>query len=193
MTAARETVPVLPGRRPRERLPLYAEAALRMDYAVRNTRVLIRRAAATIRRHGAAPARAGRGRGAAAEAVRALGTQLTEPGGEIAVRRAALRAAATATSLLREDPDLSSVVIVGQIRSTAIDLLRGSGLGAEEARRPWRRSPSTTRRRPTWRCAPCRGPGRPPRPTTTRRRSARAVSGRRRRGGTAAPTRDPAC
>ena len=69
-----------------------------------------------------------------AEAVRALGTQLAEPGGEIAVRRAALRAASTATSLLREDPDLSSVVIVGQIRSTAIDLLRGSGLGAEEAR-----------------------------------------------------------
>jgi hypothetical protein len=134
VTTARETVPVLPGRRPRERLPLYAEAALRMDYAVNNTRVLIRRAAATIRRHGAAPPALADAVALLAEAVRALGTQLTEPGGEMAVRRAALRAAAKATSLLREDPDLSSVVIVGQIRSTAIDLLRGSGLGAEEAR-----------------------------------------------------------
>lgn len=135
VAAARETVPVLPGRRPRERLPLYAEAALRMDYAVRNTRVLIRRAAATIRRHGPAPLALADAVALLATAVRALGTQLTEPGGELAVRRAALRAAAKATAVLREDPDLSSVVIVGQIRSTAIDLLRGSGLGAEEARR----------------------------------------------------------
>ena len=135
VAAARETVPVLPGRRPRERLPLYAEAALRMDYAVRNTRVLIRRAAATIRRNGAAPPTLAEAVALLAGAVRALGTQLAEPGGELAVRRAALRAASTATSLLREDPDLSSVVIVGQIRSTAVDLLRGSGLGAEEARR----------------------------------------------------------
>ena len=66
---ARETLPVLPGRRPRERLPVYAEAAQQMDYAVRNTRVLARRALATVRRHGAAPpalaeavAAAGRGR-----------------------------------------------------------------------------------------------------------------------------------
>ena len=54
---ARETLPVLPGRRPRERLPVYAEAAQQMDYAVRNTRVLARRAIATVRRHGAAPPR----------------------------------------------------------------------------------------------------------------------------------------
>ena len=34
-----------------------------------------------------------------------------------------------------QGPGLSVMVIVGQIRSTAVDLLRGSGLSAEEARR----------------------------------------------------------
>jgi uncharacterized membrane protein YgaE (UPF0421/DUF939 family) len=135
VTVARETVPVRPGRRPRERLPLYAEAALRMEYAVRNTRVLIRRAVALIRRHGAASPKLAEAVELLASAVRALGAQLSEPGGELEVRRCALRAASVATSLLPEDPDLSSVVIVGQIRSTAIDLLRGSGMGADEARR----------------------------------------------------------
>src|SRR3954452_3815004 len=73
VAVARETVPVLPHRRPRERLPLYAEAALRMDYAVRNTRVLIRRAIATIRRHGPAPDKLSQAVALLAEAVRALG------------------------------------------------------------------------------------------------------------------------
>ena len=135
-----------------------------MDYAVRNTRVLIRRAAATIRRNGAAPPTLAEAVALLAGAVRALGTQLAEPGGELAVRRAALRAASTATSLLREDPDLSLVVIVGQIRSTAVDLLRGSGLGAEEARRSLeahRARPGGDRRGDA---APCRGAARPPRP-----------------------------
>ena len=131
---ARETLPVLPGRRPRERLPVYAEAAQQMDYAVRNTRVLARRAIATVRRHGAAAA-PGRGRGPAGRGVRELGRELEEPGSEVAVRRLALKAAAAATAVLDEDPGLSAVVIVGQIRSTAVDLLQGSGMGNEEARR----------------------------------------------------------
>jgi hypothetical protein len=35
---------------------------------------------------------------------------------------------------LEEDPGLSAVVIVGQVRSTALDILLGSGMGTEEAR-----------------------------------------------------------
>ncbi len=132
---ARETLPVLPGRRPRERLPVYAEAAQQMDYAVRNTRVLARRAIATVRRHGAAPPRLAEAVSLLAEAVRELGRGLEEPGSEVAVRRLALKAAAAATAVLDEDPGLSAVVIVGQIRSTAVDLLQGSGMGNEEARR----------------------------------------------------------
>jgi uncharacterized membrane protein YccC len=132
---ARETMPLLPARRPRERLPLYAEAAQRLEYAVRNTRVLVRRTTATIRRHGSAPPALVEAVGLLAEAVRALGRQLAEPGSEVEVRRCALRAAARATQTLDGDPGLSDVVIAAQIRSTAIDLLRGSGMGAEQARR----------------------------------------------------------
>ena len=39
-----------------------------------------------------------------------------------------------ATHVLQSDPGLSVNVIIGQVRSTAIDLLRGSGLSGEEAR-----------------------------------------------------------
>jgi hypothetical protein len=36
--------------------------------------------------------------------------------------------------VLDEDPGLSAVVIVGQVRSTALDILLASGLGIDEAR-----------------------------------------------------------
>jgi hypothetical protein len=39
-----------------------------------------------------------------------------------------------ATKVLQDDPGLSVSVIVGQVRSTAIDLLRGSGMTGDEAR-----------------------------------------------------------
>jgi uncharacterized membrane protein YccC len=134
VTLARETRPVLSGRSARERLPAYAAAAQQMDYAVRNTRVLARRVLATVQRDGAAPAPLAEGVALLAEAVRDLGRELEEPGREVAARRLALRAAATASTVLAGDPGLSSVVIVGQIRSTAIDLLRGTGMGYDEAR-----------------------------------------------------------
>ena len=135
VTAARETMPMRPARRPRERLPLYAEAVQRMEYAVRNTRVLERRAVASIRRHGPAPPALADAVAELAEAVRALGRQLSEPGHEVEVRRRALRAAARATATISGNPGLSNLVIAAQVRSTALDLLRGSGMAAEEARR----------------------------------------------------------
>jgi hypothetical protein len=49
------------------------------------------------------------------------------------VREPALRAAVRATLVLQETGNLSVSVIVGQIRSTAVDLLRGSGLSYDEA------------------------------------------------------------
>jgi len=44
-----------------------------------------------------------------------------------------LRVAAEATRVLEETGNLSVTVVVGQVRSTAVDLLRGSGLTYEEA------------------------------------------------------------
>jgi uncharacterized membrane protein YccC len=131
---ARETVPVLAARRPRERLPIYAEAALQMDHAVRNTRVLARRAVASVRRHGAAPAPLAEAVELLAGAVVELGRALAEPGHAQQARRLALEASKRAMRVLDEDPGLSAVVIVGQVRSTALDILLASGLGIDEAR-----------------------------------------------------------
>jgi len=135
VAVARETFVLRgPARRTRERLPAYAEAAQQMDYAVRNTRVLARRALSAIRRGRSAPPELADAVELLAEAVRALGSQLDQPGSEAVTRRLALEAAVNATSVLDRDPGLSMNVIVGQVRSTAIDLLRGSGLSGEEAR-----------------------------------------------------------
>ena len=135
VAVARETFVLRgPARRTRERLPLYAEAAQQMDYAVRNTRVLARRTLSAVRRGRTAPPDLAEAVGLLGDAVRALGTQLEEPGGEAVTRRLALQAAVQATSVLDSDPGLSMNVIIGQVRSTAIDLLRGSGLSGEEAR-----------------------------------------------------------
>ena len=49
------------------------------------------------------------------------------------MRAPALRAAAKATQVLEETGNLSVTVVVGQVRSTAVDLLRGSGLTYDEA------------------------------------------------------------
>jgi uncharacterized membrane protein YgaE (UPF0421/DUF939 family) len=133
---SRETVAYRrPLGRTRERLPLYAEAAQQMDYAVRNVRVLARRALAAARR-GPAPAALADALSLLAQAVTALAEQLEDPDrDEAEVRRLALRAAASATSVLDDDPGLTISVIVGQVRSTAIDLLRSAGLSNEQARK----------------------------------------------------------
>jgi uncharacterized membrane protein YgaE (UPF0421/DUF939 family) len=122
------------GRWTHERLPIYAEAVQQMDYAVRNTRVLVRRAMNAIRRYGPAPPELADAVALLGDAVLELATELEDPGREASPRRLALAAATKATAVLEQDTGLSVNVIVGQVRSTAIDLLRGSGLSAEEAR-----------------------------------------------------------
>jgi uncharacterized membrane protein YgaE (UPF0421/DUF939 family) len=134
---ARETFTLRsPRRRTRERVPLYADAAQQIDYAVRNTRVLVRRALNTIRRNGAAPPALADAVAVLADAVTALGEQLEHPedDNDGAVRGLALEAAVTATRVLQDDPGLSVSVIIGQVRSTTVDLLRGSGMTGDEAR-----------------------------------------------------------
>ncbi len=68
-----------------------------------------------------------------AEACRALHEALDDPERADAVRTPALHAAASATRVLEETGNLSVTVVVGQVRSTAVDLLRGSGLTYDEA------------------------------------------------------------
>jgi len=51
----------------------------------------------------------------------------------VETRRFALEAAEGATSVLAEHNDLRTSMLVGQIRSTAVDLLRASGMDRTEA------------------------------------------------------------
>ena len=131
---ARETVSIRPPVwRARERLPLYADAVAQLDLAVRNARVLARRAVAAVRRHGAAPPELARAVDCLADALGELVRHLDDPDAKTSSRRIALEAARRATAVLAEDHTMSTSALVAQVRSTAVDLLRGSGLTEDEA------------------------------------------------------------
>jgi hypothetical protein len=131
---ARETVSIRPPLwRARERLPLYAGAVAQLDLAVRNARVLARRAVSAVRRHGPAPPALADAVDRLAGALDELVRHLDDPESETTSRRLALQAARDATSVLDEDHSLSTSALVAQVRSTAVDLLRGSGLSEDEA------------------------------------------------------------
>jgi uncharacterized membrane protein YgaE (UPF0421/DUF939 family) len=122
-----------PRRRARGLVESYADAAGRIDLAVRNVRVLAR---ATIRAlsldENVPPEIAGAVRDLAT-AVRAVTPALTDPDAAAAVREPAVRAAAEATMVLERTGNMSVSVIVGQIRSTAADLIAATGVSHEGA------------------------------------------------------------
>jgi len=122
-----------PRRRARGAVESYADAAGRIDLAVRNVRVLAR---GTIRAlsldENVPPEIAGALRDLA-EAVRGLAGALEDPERDGDVREPALRAAARATMVLEATGNLSVSVIVGQIRSTAADLLAATGMSYDQS------------------------------------------------------------
>ncbi|MEH0829010.1 MULTISPECIES: FUSC family protein [unclassified Micromonospora] len=106
-----------------------------LDDAVRNIRVLARNGVTLTRLGTPAPPELGEAMQALGDAVRAAADALsTDLGGHSdadphaeRADHAALEAVRIAARLLRADPPLPLVMIVGQIRATAIDLLRGVG------------------------------------------------------------------
>ena len=122
-----------PRRRSRGVVESYADAAARIDLAVRNVRVLAR---GTIRAfsldENVPPEIAGALRDLAA-AVRALPEALEDGGAVEGVRDPARRAAAEATLVLERTGNMSVSLIVGQIRSTAADLLAATGMSPDQA------------------------------------------------------------
>ena len=64
-------------------------------------------------------------------------------------RRFALEAAGGATAVLEERNDLRTSMLVGQVRSTAVDLLRASGMESSEALEALRKSANRTAGEPT--------------------------------------------
>lgn len=122
-----------PRRRARGQLEQYAVAATQIDLAVRNTRVLARAARGLVRLGGPAPKPVGEAIRNLAAAVAVLQTKFADPEGALETRELAVEAMKNAASVI-EDPDaLVLGSVVGQVRLTASDLLRATGMTLAEA------------------------------------------------------------
>jgi len=109
----------------------YGNAAMRVDLAVRNLRVLARQAMRALEVGDEVPAVVPDAMRELAEAVASVRGGLDYPERREQTRRLALRAGAMATRALDESSSMSVNVLVAQIRSMAVDLI--SGLGEEPA------------------------------------------------------------
>jgi len=122
-----------PRRRSRGLVESYAEGAAQIDLAIRNVRVLARGTIRAVRLDENVPPETADAVKALADAVRAFEAALSQPERVDRVRERALYAAATATLVLEGTGNMSVSVIVGQVRSTATDLLAGTGMSSDEA------------------------------------------------------------
>jgi hypothetical protein len=133
LVAGLETASLSPlhwSRRPK--LVDYADAAEQLELAVRNTRVLARSAIRAVELDPTLPAELPAAIRRLAEAVREVGPALDGRDRSQPIATA-LEAAALATRALEADPDLSAAHLVGQVRSTATDLLRALGVERADA------------------------------------------------------------
>ena len=134
LAAGHETARLSPTRRRSlQHLVLYASAGARIELAVINTRVLARGAANATRRGDAIPGKLPEAVLDLSRSVKALGFFLEESGGAEEARRHALDAARRATEVLEERHELGISVLVGQVRSAAVDLLRSTGMDQASA------------------------------------------------------------
>lgn len=115
-------------RRALGQLGFYSRAADQLDLAVRDSRGLARAAVAMVRVGGEAHGPLAESVLELARAVQTLGVYLEDSEHPLDTRGYALQAAANATIVLHERNDLEANMLVGQIRSTALDLLQASGM-----------------------------------------------------------------
>lgn len=134
LEAGHETARLSPTRRRSLRhLDLYASAGSRIELAVINTRVLARGAVNATRRGDAIPERLPGAVLDLSRSVKALNTFLQESEGPEPARRHALDAARHATEVLEDRHELATSILVGQVRSAAVDLLRSTGMDQASA------------------------------------------------------------
>jgi uncharacterized membrane protein YccC len=138
-----------PRRRSLGQLGLYATAADQLDLAVRNVRVLARAAVTMVREGEDAPEAISETILDLARAVETLSSYIEEPEHPVQTRSFALEAAGGATAVLEERNDLRTSMLVGQVRSTAVDLLRASGMDSTEALEALRETSNRATREPT--------------------------------------------
>lgn len=135
VTIGRETAVAAPQRRSaRAPLEVYSEAGGQLDLAVRNVRVLARGVLRAIDVGDAVPPAMPGAIRQLGEAVALLEPWLERPADPGPVVAHAVRAAREASAVLKQTTNLSVSVIVGQIRSTAVDLLRSTGMTPRQAR-----------------------------------------------------------
>lgn len=134
LAAGHETARLSPTRRRAlKRLDLYASASVRMELAVINTRVLARGAANAVRRGDRIPELIPESVLDLSQAVKALAAYLEQSDGPDEARTRALEAARSATEVFKDHHDLTTSVLVGQIRSAAVDVLRSTGMDQASA------------------------------------------------------------
>jgi uncharacterized membrane protein YgaE (UPF0421/DUF939 family) len=119
--------------RSRDRFAGYAEAAPQLDYAVRNIRVLARRATVLLRTEHGCPPQLVESCRLLARAMRCVGTWLGEGTEPRDCRRLLVEAFAQARGATEPDSPEAVIVMIAQIRSVAYDLLRATGLDRVQA------------------------------------------------------------
>jgi uncharacterized membrane protein YgaE (UPF0421/DUF939 family) len=135
VSIGRETASASPPRRG-ARLPVerIGQASTQLDLAIRDTRVLARATIRALEIDDRVPADVPLAIRELAEAVGALQPWLADASGAGHAREPALRAAQRATAVLEQTTNLSVSVLIGQVRSTAADLLATSGIAPPQAR-----------------------------------------------------------
>jgi hypothetical protein len=131
--AARETALLAPPRRrARRQVDRYGRTLAQIDFAVRNTRVLARHALRLARAGQPAPPDLVAAVRELAGAVWELAAAYDDPGRSGEVARLARAAAARCAAAVERGAEPALVEVAGQVRSTAVDLVRAAELVAAD-------------------------------------------------------------
>ncbi|MFC9687883.1 aromatic acid exporter family protein [Kribbella sp. NPDC056951] len=121
-------------RRHRGRVQQIADLVVPLDRAIRNIRVLVRRCAVSVWRDERMPDEYPMLLDRLADGTRLIAESLFEPAAKVAAHRV-LGELGRRTAELPLPAGLSAVVVLGQIRSTVVDLLELTGTSYDEARK----------------------------------------------------------
>jgi hypothetical protein len=123
-----------PRRRAAGMLDSSADTARQLDFAVRDTRVLARSAAAMIRGNLTCNPELIAAIALLADAVGGIEPRRSNPDRVNEARQSAASAAERATGVLATHPDLYSTMLVGQVRAITVDVIRATGEPLDAAR-----------------------------------------------------------
>jgi hypothetical protein len=136
LTIGRESATLAPLQwRRRPALARYRVAAVHIERATRNVRVLARRSASVIADGEPIPETLPGALEMLAESVRSLRDELAAQRDPARARDRALESVRTASAAYRAGLGFSGSVVVAQLRSAVVDLLRGTGVAEDEADR----------------------------------------------------------